>query len=154
MCSSDLILVSPSGLITITGGKWTTYRRMAEDVVDQAERTAGLPHRACVTADLPIPPPDTAAPAEAPLHPALPITRAEVVHFARHEMARTVEDVLARRTRWLLLDPRASIAAAPAIAAALATELGRGDAWATEQTRTYTDLARGYVFSDPASIGV
>ncbi len=151
-----VILVARSGLVTITGGKWTTYRRMAEDVVNQAEQVAGLPRRPCTTADLPILPPESPAALSLneKLHPDLPLTRAEVVHFARHEMARTVEDVLARRTRHLLLDARASIAAAPAVAEILATELARDAAWAAAQTRAYTELARGYVFTDPTSTGV
>jgi glycerol-3-phosphate dehydrogenase len=147
------ILVARSGLVTITGGKWTTYRRMAEDVVDQAEQVAGLPRRPCSTAELPILPPEADATDSDKIHPALPITRADIACFAHREMARTVEDVLARRTRHLLLDARASISAAPAVAEALTAELGRDDAWAAGQIRAYSELARGYVFADPASTG-
>ena len=169
------ILVSASGLITITGGKWTTYRRMAEDAVDRAEAVAGIEARPCVTAELPVHGAtraeiregniqpygaDAAALAgtiaSAPqgaelLHPALPYQRGEVAWHARHEMARTVEDVLARRTRALLLNARASIEAAPAVARLLAAELGRDAAWEQAQVGAFTALARGYVFTDPAS---
>jgi len=169
------IVISDSGLLTITGGKWTTYRRMAEDAVDRAETVAGIASRPCATADLPIhgathtgiseanlQPYGAVAPALADLiqsdpqwaerlHPALPYQRGEAVWQARHEMARTVEDVLARRTRALLLDARASIKAAPVVARLLAAELGRDAAWEQAQVASFTALARGYVFTDPAS---
>jgi glycerol-3-phosphate dehydrogenase len=67
-------------------------------------------------------------------------------------MARSVEDVLARRSRSLLLNARASIEAAPAVARILAEELGHDDAWINAQIATFTALARGYVFGDPASV--
>ncbi len=171
------IVVSASGLVTITGGKWTTYRKMGEDVIDHAERVAGLVKRASRTAELPIhggcdaPAPDgrlavygsdaaliselgkSRPELEVAVHPQLAFRRVEVVWHARHEMARTVEDVLARRTRSLLLNARASIEAAPAVAELLARELGRDDAWRSAQIEAYTRLARGYVFTDPASRG-
>lgn len=160
---------SPSGLITITGGKWTTYRKMAEDVVNQAARQGGLEERPCTTRDLPIrgshpnaqefgelavygsdAPALRALMQEKPeyaerLHPASPITAAQVVWAARHEMARTVEDVLARRTRQLLLGARVSVEMAPAVARLLAAELNRDGAWAEEQVKAYTELARQYM---------
>ena len=162
------LLVSPSGLITITGGKWTTYRRMGEDAIDKAALVAGLDERPCPTADLrlhgydEVSRPDAAwaeygtdAPALArlaseqpgwdePLHFNLPYRACEVVWAARHEMARTVEDVLARRTRALLLDARASADIAPAVAALLAAELGKDGAWQHRQVAEYRELARGY----------
>jgi glycerol-3-phosphate dehydrogenase len=171
------IATSASGLITITGGKWTTYRKMSEDVINHAEQTGSLSPRACITARLPIhgataeknPSPnlqpygtDAAAIAglsrdqpelAAPLHALLPYQKAEVLWHARAEMARSVEDVLARRTRALLLDARASIAAAPIVAELLAAELQHDTAWQRAQVESYTGLARGYVFTDPASRG-
>jgi glycerol-3-phosphate dehydrogenase len=171
------ILVSQSGLITLTGGKWTTYRLMAEDVIDQAQELAKLPRTPCPTAAMPIhgstertpsrkhlePYGSDAAEIEAliekdsglaeKLHPALPYQKAEVVWHARQEMARTVEDVLARRTRALLLNAKASIEAAPTVAAILAEELERDAEWQQAQVAAYTELAKGYVFTDPASIG-
>jgi glycerol-3-phosphate dehydrogenase len=78
------------------------------------------------------------------LHPRLPYRAVEVIWAARKEMARTVEDVLARRTRALLLDARASSEAAPAVARLLAAELGRDAAWEADQVAAYRQLARGY----------
>lgn len=172
------IAVSASQLITLTGGKWTTYRKMAEDVINHAERVSGFAHRPCSTTELPVHGANgsvTAPPAlaiygsdapkiaalggaepglDGPVHPALPVKSAEVVWHARHEMARTVEDVLARRTRALVLDARASIAAAPAVARILARELRRDEKWAAAQVSAYADVARGWLLKgavDPAS---
>ena len=163
------LLVDSSGLVTIAGGKWTTYRKMGEDTVTAAAQVAGLGERPSVTAGLrihgwqegvaPGDPwqvygSDAAALeqllAESPawreaLHPALPYCRGEVVWAVRQEGARTVEDVLARRTRALLLDARASIAAAPAVAGLMACELGRDRAWQDTQVAGYCELARGYL---------
>jgi glycerol-3-phosphate dehydrogenase len=187
------LVVSAGGLVTITGGKWTTYRQMGEEVIDRAEVLAGLSRRTgksptvvlrlhgwqmaamdspAVAASATAEPADqlgyggygadaAAIRALAVQHPELAealhqqfaILRAEVVWQARHEMARTVEDVLARRTRALLLNARASIEAAPVVARLLAGELGRDEAWQRAQVDAYTQLARGYVFTDPASRG-
>lgn len=142
------LLVSPSGLVTIAGGKWTTYRRMAEDAVGEIAQVVGLAERDCPTADLPLHDSDAAAGnepgGEALLHPGLPYRVRDVTWAARHEMARTVEDVLARRTRSLLLDARASEEIAPAVAALLAAELKRDEAWQQAQVAAYRGLARGY----------
>jgi glycerol-3-phosphate dehydrogenase len=161
--------VSASGLVTITGGKWTTYRHMGEATIDKAARVAGLTERKSGTRELPLH--GWCANAEAdpalavygadrrairdiaaaqpalnePIHPRLPYIAAEVVWGARHEMARTVEDVLARRTRGLFLDARASIEAASAVARLLAGELGRSDDWARSQAAEYIALAAGYL---------
>jgi glycerol-3-phosphate dehydrogenase len=169
------ILVSPSGLVTITGGKWTTYRKMAEDVIGQAEKVGGLAQRPSTTASMPVhgsrPTDDPTQPLAfygsdaagiseigrrepsllAQLHPALALTGAEVAWHVRREMARTVEDVLARRVRALLLDARASIEAAPAVAALMAREMGRDAAWAKAQSDAFTAVARGYCYMDPQS---
>lgn len=165
------ILVSEAGLLTITGGKWTTYRKMAQDVVDQAEIIAGLDGRACRTTDMPIHGATTeqiepdhhrvygsdlaavkSTLEEAPelaqlLHPAQPYQAGEVVWQARHEMARTVEDVLSRRTRMLLLHAAAAIEAAPKVAALLARELGRNENWQEQQVQEFRALAAGYELS-------
>jgi glycerol-3-phosphate dehydrogenase len=161
--SRDHAIRHESGLITVTGGKWTTYRNMAEDAVNVAAKAAGLPRRPCVTSALPIhgrcgdlPPDDplrdygTDAAAIRSmgqgerLHPDWPYTVAEIVWAVRYEMARTVEDVLARRVRVLMLDAAAAETMAPRVAALLAAELGRGPDWRAEQVRDFTTLARGY----------
>jgi glycerol-3-phosphate dehydrogenase len=85
---------------------------------------------------------------DAPLHPRLPFKVRDVVWSARHEMARTVEDVLARRTRALFLDARASIEAASAVASILAKELGRCDAWKAKELAAFCNLANGYLYQD------
>jgi glycerol-3-phosphate dehydrogenase len=162
--------ISAAGLITITGGKWTTYRKMGEDTIDQAATVAGLDpaesktaelklHGAQVTADFRDPlfvygtdisairTMATSPELAAKLHERLPYIAAEVSWAARYEMARTVEDVLARRTRALLLDARASIAAAEPVAKLLARELNRDAAWAQNQVRAYSGLAQHYLLS-------
>lgn len=163
------IRIENSGMITICGGKWTTYRHMAEDCVDQAATLARLPEMPCVTAHLNIhgyhPTSERFGPlavygSDAPaiealaqadsllaerLHPALPYTGAEVIWAARHEMARTVEDVLARRTRALFLNARAAIEMAPRVADLLARELGRDDEWRTAQVHTFHATAQKYL---------
>jgi glycerol-3-phosphate dehydrogenase len=121
--------------VTVAGGKWTTYRRMAEAAVDRAERVGDLARHSCPTRDLPI---EGSPPAEGEPLEAL------VVRAARQEMSRRVEDVLARRSRLLFLDARAAIDAAPRVARLLASELGRDDAWAASESRAFTELARGY----------
>ncbi len=164
------ILISECGLITITGGKWTTYRKMAEDVVNRAEEVAGIPRHRCETetlrlhgwteeidADesLRVYGTDAAAirdlmrgdPAlDAPWHPRLEYRKAEVVWQVRHEMARTLEDVLARRTRALLVDAKAAIEAAPLVAEVMARELGEDESWTARSVEEFRKLAAGYVF--------
>jgi glycerol-3-phosphate dehydrogenase len=163
------IHIDPSGLLTIAGGKWTTYRHMAEDCVDHAATLARLPEKPCVTRNLnvhgfhhqagsfgtlsvygsdalQIQELIRAEPSLAkPLHAALPYCGAEAVWAARAEMARTVEDVLARRTRALFLNARAAIDMAPETARLLARELGRDQAWETQQVAAFAALARGYL---------
>ena len=167
-----MIHVDNSGLLTITGGKWTTYRHMAEDCVDHAITLGRLRDEECRTKNLPIhgyvdgssalegtddPLEVYGSDAEAirklaeelglgtRLHPELPYIAAEVVWAARAEMARTVEDVLARRTRALFLNARAAIAMAEAVAPLLAQELGRNEEWAAAQVRDFRDLAKQYM---------
>lgn len=166
------IMISKSGLLTITGGKWTTYRKMAEDVVHHAALLAGLEERTCRTEHLPIHGATTTHELPKPftvygsdfhalqklmyedkifaerLDADLPYHYGEVLWAVRHEMARTVEDVLARRTRALLLDARASLALAPKVAALMAQEMKQSEAWQKQQIRAYEKVARGYVLSE------
>ena len=163
------IHIDKSGLLSIAGGKWTTYRNMAQDCVDQAATLADLPDKACVTRTLNIHGyhPNAAnfgslafygadAPAireligadstlGQPLDADLPYVAAEVVWAAREEMARTVEDVLARRTRALFLNARAAIRMAPRVAALLAQELGRDKKWQVDQIEKFGQTASGYL---------
>jgi glycerol-3-phosphate dehydrogenase len=140
------IIVSKANLVTITGGKWTTYRKMAEDVVNNAAFAAKLPKKGCVTKQLPIGDAKKAVTknGEAFLHEAFTYTEADIVHFAKYEMAITVEDVLSRRTRLLLLDAKAAIEAAPSIAKILAEVLNKDSQWVNAQVNTFTELANNY----------
>jgi glycerol-3-phosphate dehydrogenase len=162
------IHIDGSGLLTIAGGKWTTYRNMAEDCVNQAAELAGLPERECPTKHLNIhgfhpsasrfgpravygsdaPAIEQLMKAEPawgePLHPALPYCGAEVVWATRFEMARSVEDVLARRTRALFLNAGAAVDMAPRVAKLMARELGRDDQWRRAQVDAFVALAAGY----------
>jgi glycerol-3-phosphate dehydrogenase len=168
------ILVSESGLVTITGGKWTTYRRMGQDAIDQACEVAALDKRPSTTVNLKLhgwmgTPPDGRAEweqvygADLPslqklsderpelnelIHPTLPYRLREVVWSARYEMARTVEDVLARRTHALFLNARAAIEAAPAVASLLAKELKRSESWMKEDLARFLSVAEGYVYKE------
>jgi glycerol-3-phosphate dehydrogenase len=165
------IHIDQNGLLTTTGGKWTTYRHMAADTVDKALELARLPEMPCVTAGLNIHGfhrhaerfgalsvygSDALAIQDLMradptlgerLHPALPYRRAEVVWAARVEMARTVEDVLARRLRSLFLNAAAASASAPEVAAILAKELGRDAAWQERQVTDFQKLAARYSFA-------
>ena len=168
------IFESPGGLVTIVGGKWTTYRRMGEDVVDHAARVGELPLRPSTTASLrlhgapedePVVHSAAGTPSEAlaaygtdadlvrelaevdpelavPMHPRLPYLMSEVAWAVRHEMARTVEDVLSRRTRALVLDARAALESAPVVARVIARELGRDEAWERQQVAAFGKRAR------------
>lgn len=163
------IEIDESGLVTITGGKWTTYRHMAEDCINQTAESANLPSRECVTQNLKIhgftektevgnplavygtdaaeieklasQNPELAA----KLHPRLPYIWAEVVWAVRNEMARTIEDVLGRRLRALFLDARASVEIAPKIAEFMAQELNKDENWQKLQLEEFNRIAENYL---------
>ncbi|HXF11138.1 MAG TPA: glycerol-3-phosphate dehydrogenase/oxidase, partial [Desulfuromonadaceae bacterium] len=174
------VIVSPAGLVSPLGGKWTTCRMMAEDVVNRAVQVGELRPKPCVTRQLRLHgwQQDTKTPKDPPsselrtpnselllheygsdatelqglcknigndlLHPRLPY-RAGQVHWAlQREMARTVEDVLSRRLRALLLDARAAIETAPKVARIMAAGLGRDEAWEKNQVTQFQELAKGY----------
>jgi glycerol-3-phosphate dehydrogenase len=152
------LVVSPGGLVTITGGKWTTYRRMAEDAVDNAVFIARLPLKECVTRQLPIGNPRNRSgsierlinqqPSMAErIHPDYPYSKAEIVYAVRNEMALTIEDVLARRTRLLFLDANAAMASAPLVASLMAKEFAKDAAWEKEQVNSFKELASQYLLS-------
>ncbi|WP_132055850.1 glycerol-3-phosphate dehydrogenase/oxidase [Pseudocnuella soli] len=165
---SHKLLVAPSGLITITGGKWTTYRKMAEDAVNAAIKVGGFNPVVCTTKNLLIhgctSAPQTShwsiygsdASAIQDLlqqHPEWqqkiaaghPYTVAEVIWAVRHEMARTVADVLARRLRLLFLDAAAATEAAQLVARIMAIELAQNEAWEKGQIIAFAELARHYL---------
>ena len=165
------IHVDTSGLLTITGGKWTTYRHMAEDTVDHAITLGRLRDESCTTKNLKIHGYEERPAAREeedvldvygsdaseirslaeqnadmakPIHPALPYIGAEVVWAARAEMARTVEDILSRRTRALFLNAHAAMQMAEPVAKLLAVELGHDDAWIASQLQDFSSLAKQY----------
>ncbi len=158
--------VSETGMITVAGGKWTTYRRMASDALDFASAKQLLPKRPCMTLDLAL-----HGAGERPLledlhlneygsdvpviqeliakdsllasrlDASLPYTYAQALFSVRYEMARTVEDVLSRRTRSLLLDERAAVRAAAGVATLMSRELSRSKAWEREQITAFSQVA-------------
>ena len=170
------IRIENSGLVTVCGGKWTTYRHMAEDCVNQAATLARLPERPCVTEHLNIHGFHPASekfgrlwmfgsdapllqqleahePALAePLDPELPYTGAEVVWAVREEMARTLEDVLARRTRALFLNATAALRMAPRVAHLMAAELKKDARWEGEQLESFRQTAKNYLVG-PQAVG-
>jgi len=166
---SHKIIISESGLITITGGKWTTYRRMAEDTVDKAITVGNLEGKPVKTKNLPIHGSeknidwknhlyvygtDRSALLELvnenkewgnKLHPLANYVQAEVIWAVRHEMARTVEDVLARRVRVLFLDARQAIDMAPIVASLIADQLRKDKKWENDQVQSFNALAKSYL---------
>jgi glycerol-3-phosphate dehydrogenase len=172
LARDHVLMIAQSNLVSITGGKWTTYRKMAEDTVDAAALVAGLEEKPSSTARLRLhgwlkgaaesegllglygsdgPAVSRTLREETAfgerLHANLPYFTGEVAWAVRREMARTVEDVLSRRTRSLLLDARASVDAAPTVARIMAAELGRDEAWIDRQVEDYRALAANYILS-------
>ncbi|MEC5165750.1 glycerol-3-phosphate dehydrogenase [Flavobacterium sp. PL11] len=171
---SHKIFVSETGLITITGGKWTTYRKIAEDIIDKAIRVRKLPKKECKTEHIAIhgnkitnardrknhlyiygtdiskivelqnQEPEL----KEKLHPDYDYTMAEVAWAIRHEMARTIDDVLARRVRLLFLDARAAIASCEKVAQLLAKELGHDKTWTQNQIADFKTLANGFLLKE------
>jgi glycerol-3-phosphate dehydrogenase len=162
------IVISKSGLVSIIGGKWTSYRRMAEETIDSAIKEGMLEKRKCLTKSVSLIPSDPhvhrerlriygskaaeieklmcGEPSmEEQLTPDLPYTKAEIVWICRNEMPRTLEDMLARRTRALFLDVRASIRIAPAVAGIMADELRQDRRWAEQQLEEYKNLILNYL---------
>lgn len=164
---SHKIIVSSSQLFTILGGKWTTYRKMGEDMVNKIEKDLKWPHRKPATASLSIHGHLDINNWEDPFYfygsdalkiraqmngtahkwisKELKIHREQIIWAVKHEMARTVEDVLSRRTRALLLNAEESIRIAPEVSAIISKVLGRDKNWEDEQVKLFNDLAAQYI---------
>jgi glycerol-3-phosphate dehydrogenase len=162
------IHIDGTGLLTICGGKWTTYRHMAEDCVDHAATLARLGEKTCITknlrihgyhenrqvlGELAVYGSDAMRIQEIihtdptlgqKLHQALPYTAAEVVFAARAEMARTVDDFLSRRARALFLNADAAVDMAPEVARLMAHELSKDARWVNNQIAEFNNLAQIY----------
>jgi glycerol-3-phosphate dehydrogenase len=171
---SHKIIVSKTGLITITGGKWTTYRKIAEDIINKAIVVHHLPKKKCQTEHIAIHgsiatnsearknhlyiygtdiPKIQALQNQEPelkekLHPDYDYTMAEVAWAIRYEMARTIDDILARRVRLLFLDARAAMACCEKVGAFLAKELGHDHTWAQTQISHFNTIANGFLLSE------
>jgi len=163
------ISVSLSGLLTMTGGKWTTYRKMGQDVMDKATIGADLEERASVTQNLPLHGSESGIEASDPLrhygtdkaavrriasddsamaallHPNLQFIKAEVIWAVREEMARTIADVLARRVRALFLDAGASMEVADEVGRLMARELGWNQEKLASEIQKFQSLVKGYM---------
>jgi glycerol-3-phosphate dehydrogenase len=161
------VIVSDSKLVTITGGKWTTFRQMGEDTVKYFHQVTGSSVEPSKSADIKlhgyVAKPEQghlsvygsdadhirAMMKDKPelaerLHPDHPYTAAEVVWIVRNEMPAKIEDVLSRRLRVLLLDAKAAKVMAPKVAQIMATELGENAAWIAEQIADFEKVAAKY----------
>ncbi len=141
------IIEGKSGLITITGGKWTTYRKMARDVVNKAIKVSGLPYVSSKTKSLSLimqrnPNLDSN---DEKIHPDFPYTNSDVLYAIRNEMACTLEDVLSRRIRLLFLDAKAAIAAAPKVCKTLQIELKQSEDWYDNELKNFYLLTSKYL---------
>lgn len=168
------VMVSVSGLISVIGGKWTTYRKMAEDAVDYAVMVGELPERVCHTHHLPVHGYEGATGLTTNplsvygqdrsqiedigqkkfgtnryLSDSLGIEKSQVIWAVREEMARTLEDVLARRTRALFLDAKESLRIAPEAVKIMASELSRDSHWILTQLEQFDHLARRFLIEHP-----
>jgi glycerol-3-phosphate dehydrogenase len=161
---NHVIKVSESGVITIAGGKWTTYRRMGQEVIDKAIAISDLDEKPCQTQNLKIHGYQLNSPSHygtdeglldllatehpqwnKPLHPNLKIRAVEVIWAVRVEMARTVEDVLSRRTRSLLMNAKAARDIALDVAHIMAVEMGHGPSWERDQIAHFMALSESYL---------
>jgi glycerol-3-phosphate dehydrogenase len=162
------IVISKSGLVSIIGGKWTSYRRMAEETINRAISAGMLEKRKCITKELKLCSDDPLLhnkqlriygkkaveiekmmceelSMKEQLSPLLPYTKAEIVWICRNEMPRTLQDMLARRTRSLFLDVHASLEIAPVVAEIMAEELRYDNRWKEQQLEEYRELTLNYL---------
>lgn len=161
------IWTSKGGLLNISGGKWTTYRKMAQELILKAHYQSGLAYTRCQTETMKLHGWMKKVDFNDPLyyygsdaavirylqyegyarelHPDLPYTEAEVIFAVSHEMAQTLEDVLARRTRALMLDAQAALACAPRVAELMRKELNQDQNWVQQQLAAFSELARSYM---------
>jgi glycerol-3-phosphate dehydrogenase len=166
---SHKVIISKSGLVSVIGGKWTTYRKMAEDTLSKIMRQKMLPSKRCVTRNLRIHGYEIAksktdslsiygtdktgieklmsenASWKVPLVEGVEINEAQVIWAIRNEMARTVEDVVARRTRILFIDARAACIIAPKVAEIMMKELNHDEKWKDKEIDSFLELANGYL---------
>lgn len=162
------ITLAPSGLLSIIGGKWTTYRRMAEETVNKAIDAGFLEKKSCVTSELKLSALKTGNSLDRlrvygdrffeinklisdnsglgiPIDHRFPYTRAEIMWICRNEMPLMIEDMLARRTRALFLNARASSEIAAEVALVMAEEFGHDLKWQKEQIESYNQLVKNYI---------
>jgi len=160
------VTVSTSGLVSILGGKWTTYRKMSEDLINTAQSVGGLPERACITHSLPIHGYDYNSDWSNPMHvygtdidkisaldkegntslsEAVHLTKNQIIWAVREEMAMTVEDVLARRTRTLFLNAAEAKNLAAQVAQIMAKEMGENQEWIENQISRFNNLVEKYI---------
>lgn len=168
---SHKIIISDSNLVTIIGGKWTTYREMGEEVVDKLAVVGGLEAKKCITHHLKIHGYKEGVDFNDPLYfygsdlelikeliketpslseyvsEELKIIKAQVVLAVRNELARNVIDVLARRTRALFLDAKEAVKIAPVVAKIISKELGRDKEWEESQISKFNKIADGYILN-------
>ena len=165
------VMINPSGLVTISGGKWTTYRKMAEDTINAIIESADLPEQECETEQLLLfgatepgsqkNDSRTAYGSEMKslhdfilqnpsygdcIHPDLDILKVQVLWACKYEMARTIEDVLARRTRALFLDAKAALESAPLVVKIMDEVLGNGTDWQTTQLEAFEKIAGNFIY--------
>ena len=171
---SHKIIISETGLISITGGKWTTYRKIAQDIVDKAITVHNLSKVKCKTehisihgnkitttldrknhlyiygTDIPeiMQLQEIEPELKKKLHQNYNFTMAEVAWAIRYEMARTIEDVLARRVRLLFLDARAAIESCEKVGLLLSKELGHDETWKQNQIIQFKKLANGFLLKE------
>jgi len=160
------IKVSTSGLVSVLGGKWTTYRKIAEDAVNTAAIVGGLPERKCNTVEMPINGYDLNSDWKDPLHvygtdienikaldpkgneslsPLFYISKNQIKWAVQKEMAMTLEDILARRTRALFLDAKEALRISPSVAAIMQEAMGQTKGWQTKQLKEFEQLAKHYI---------